>query len=394
MRKIEPYIIGIDATNLSAGGGLTHIIELLSFADPKVHGFDRIVIWAPNTTLKLIEDRPWLDKRNPFSLNKGLFRRTFWQSQNLSQALRNEGCSVLFVPGGSYFGDFHPVVTMSQNLLPFEMSEALRFGWSFLMFKLILLRFTQSRSFKKADGIIFLTKYARNTVMRVTGDLSGQISTIAHGLSARFYKIPKLQKNISLYSEALPYKVLYVSIIDQYKHQWHVVEAVSHLRDAGIPIVLDLIGPAYPPALKRLNSQIDSLEGNSHWVKYHGSIAFEELHQYYTEADVGLFASSCENMPFILMETMASGLPIACSNRGPMPEILGEAGVYFNPELPEDIAAALLKLIQSEQLRTELSLSSYEKAQRFTWERCANETFRFINLIEDTYKKQINNVQK
>ena len=386
MSKTKPYIIGIDATNLSSGGGLTHLIELLGFANPKIHGFDRIVVWGPSASLKLIGDRPWLDKRNPLTLDKGLLRRTFWQRRRLSQAVRNEGCSVLFVPGGSYQGDFYPVVTMSQNLLPFEMNEALRFGWSFLTFKLILLRLIQSRSFKKVDGIIFLTEYARKTVMRVTGDLNGQTSTIAHGLSPRFFKVPKSQKNISYYSEARPYKILYVSIIDQYKHQWHVVEAVSSLREAGIPIVLDLVGPAYPPALKRLNAKIDSLEGDTHWVKYHGSIAFEALHNYYAEADLGLFASSCENMPFILLETMASGLPIACSNRGPMPEILGEAGVYFNPELPEDIATALLTLIQSDRLRSDLSFSSYELAQRYKWENCADETFRFIKLIEQTYK--------
>jgi len=43
----------------------------------------------------------------------------------------------------------------------------------------------------------------------------------------------------------------------------------------------------------------------------------------------------------ILVEAMASGLPIACSNRGPMPEVLGDAGVYFDPEDPHDIARAL-----------------------------------------------------
>ena len=106
MSKTKPYIIGIDATNLSSGGGLTHLIELLGFANPKIHGFDRIVVWGPSASLKLIGDRPWLDKRNPLTLDKGLLRRTFWQRRRLSQAVRNEGCSVLFVPGGSYQGDF------------------------------------------------------------------------------------------------------------------------------------------------------------------------------------------------------------------------------------------------------------------------------------------------
>ena len=58
----------------------------------------------------------------------------------------------------------------------------------------------------------------------------------------------------------------------------------------------------------------------------------DDLHQKYLDADLGLFASSCENMPNILLETMGAGLPIACSNRQPMPEILKNGGEYFDPE--------------------------------------------------------------
>ena len=56
-------------------------------------------------------------------------------------------------------------------------------------------------------------------------------------------------------------------------------------------------------------------------------------------------------MPNILLEGMESGLPIACSNRNPMPEALGDAGVYFDPEIVDDIARALRELIDSHTLR-------------------------------------------
>ena len=69
-------------------------------------------------------------------------------------------------------------------------------------------------------------------------------------------------------------------------------------------------------------------------VCFHGEIPYKELHQQYQQADIGVFASSCENMPNILLETMASGLPIACSKKGPIPEVLGKDGVYFDSEEP------------------------------------------------------------
>jgi glycosyltransferase involved in cell wall biosynthesis len=391
MSKGKPYTIGIDATNLRAGGGVTHLMELLRAAQPLTHSIGHIVVWGSKPTLKALEDQPWLSKRNPTALDKGLLERTLWQRYRLSQAARDEGCDVLFVPGGSYAGNFHLVVTMSQNLLPFEMNELRRYGWTSFTLKLLLLRLVQSRSFRKADGVIFLTEYARDVVLRVTGKLRGQTCIVPHGLNPRFKIEPKVQRVIDGYDDKRPYRVLYVSIIDEYKHQWHVVEAVAALRQQGLPIVLDLVGPVYPPALKRLNQTINRVDVERRWVHYHGAIPFNELHLRYAEADLGLFASSCENMPNILLETMASGLPIACSNRGPMPEVLGQAGVFFNPEQPEDIARALRELIESQRTRTELACASYGRVQEYSWLRCADETFRFlVGVIQQRKKDTIN----
>lgn len=381
--------IGIDATNLRRGGGLTHLIELLRAADPLAHDVRRVVVWGGRKTLAELEDRPWLHKICPPELDGGLLRRTLWQRFSLSKAARAAGCSLLFIPGGSYAGDFRPVVTMSRNMLPFEMKELLRYGWSLTTIKLLLLRLTQSRSFRCVDGVIFLTEYARQGVLRVTGPLSAATPIIPHGLNTRFQKPPKTQFPVSQYNHAKPYRVLYVSIIDQYKHQWQVVEAVATLRQEGIPVSLDLVGPAYPAALARLQETLDRLDPGRNWVRYHGTIAFSELHQHYAEADVGLFASSCENMPNILLETMASGLPVACSNRGPMPEVLGKAGIYFDPEQPDDIARALRELIDSPQLRTELAQASHQRAQQFSWQRCAEDTLGFLVGVTQRQKRNI-----
>ncbi len=378
MNKINTLTIGIDATNLRRGGGVTHLVELLRAAQPVLFGVERVVVWAGQPTLDTLDDSSWLEKCNPSQLDKGLLQRTLWQRYSLSQVARDAGCDVLLVPGGSYAGNFHPVITMSRNLLPFEMRELSRYGWSFRTLKFLLLRLTQSRSFRHADGVIFLTKYARKAVSSVTGKLMGKTTIIPHGMNARFNNAPKVQREITEFNEENPYRILYVSIIDQYKHQWHVVEAISILRKLGFPVVLDLVGPSYQPALKRLKKTISRLDAERSWVNYHGAIAFNDLHQTYVQADLGVFASSCENMPNILLETMASGLPIACSELGPMPEVLGNTGVYFNPEQPKSIANALRELIDSPELRTNLSQASYKRVQQFSWKRCANETFGFL----------------
>jgi glycosyltransferase involved in cell wall biosynthesis len=380
-------VVGIDATNLRRGGGLTHLIELLAAAEPEKHGIGRIVVWGGAQTLGQLPDRDWLDKLNPTTLNRGLLRRTWWQRFSLSRAAHAAGCDVLFVPGGSYAGNFRPVVTMSRNLLPFEWQELRRYGWSSTTLKLIVLRYTQTRTFRGADGVIFLTEYARQIVEKVTGQIADKTAIIPHGVNPRFQIKPREQRAIGEYTESNPYRLLYVSIIDQYKHQWHVVEAVHALRQEGYPIVLELVGMAYLPSLTRLQAAIARFDPEGRWVRYHGAVPYEGLHQIYRQADLGLFASSCENMPNILLETMAAGLPVACSNRGPMPEVLGDAGLYFNPENPADIAQALRKLILSAELRNEKAKASFARARQFSWARCADQTFSFLAEIALGHQK-------
>lgn len=139
-----------------------------------------------------------------------------------------------------------------------------------------------------------------------------------------------------------------------------------------------MIGPAYQPALIKLNKIIDLYDIGRKWVKYHGPVPYHELRNAYFSADLGVFASSCENLPIILLENMAAGLPIAASNKGPMQDVLGAGGHYFDPLNANGIAEALESLILSEDLRTKISKISYLKANNFSWIRCADETMKFL----------------
>ncbi|MDB9933938.1 glycosyltransferase family 4 protein [Candidatus Thioglobus sp.] len=374
-------IIGIDATNLRSGGGVTHIVELVSAAELANHGITKVIIWGGKPMLEKLPEHTWLDKISPPALNRGLLARTIWQRFKLGRVASAEQCDVLFVPGGSYAGSFRPIVTMSQNLLPFEWRELRRFGWSWLTLKCVILRITQSHTFRRADGLIFLTRYAKEAVMRVIKATAGKTMIVPHGIDDRFVHPPREQLPINCYSVDRPFRVLYVSIIDMYKHQWQVAEAVAQLRKTGIPVVLDMVGPAYSPAMLRLNATLDRIDPARQFVRYTGPLPHGELHARYAEAELCLFASSCENLPNILLEGMASGLPIACSNCGPMPEVLGDAGVYFDPENPDDIARALRELIDFPELRAQMAKASFELSQAYSWRRCASETFGFLTSV-------------
>jgi glycosyltransferase involved in cell wall biosynthesis len=368
--------IGIDASNISSGGGVTHLRELLGAANPAEHGVENVTVWGSRENLGRLDDRSWLIKNDGGSLEKGLIHRLLWQRLKLPKLAR-KSCDVLFVPGGNNSGRFRPYVAMSQNILPFDKGERRRYGWSWMRFRLFLLSRGQAKTFREAGGTIFLTEFARGVVEKVTGRLS-DAAVIPHGISECFRMEPRRQRAMEGYSAASPFRWLYVSIIDVYKHQWKVARAVSSLAMKGIPVALDLVGPAYQSAYNRLTQEMANLPGCKSYVRYHSAVPHNELAERYKGADGFVFASSCENMPIILLEAMAAGLPIACSNRGPMPEVLRDAGVYFDPESPEDIAMAMKELMLDREKRAECAAKAYEYAKEYTWERCARETFSFL----------------
>lgn len=382
--------IGLDATNLLAGGGRTHLIELLGAAEPGTHGVSRVVVWGAAETLACLPDRAWLEKRNPPELDGDLITRTRWQDRELSSALRAEGCDLLFVPGGNVLGGFAPVVTMSRNALPFEMGELLRYGVSLSTLRFLILRISQGRSFSRADGVIFLNAYAERLVTGAVRRLKGQTAIIPHGVNDRFFMEPRPQRTIESCSEKDPFRLLYVSTVEFYKHQWVLVRAVAELRKrTGWPLVLELVGGGHPAAVRKLDRAVRLADPEGRWIKRWGATPHSELRAIYAEADIGVFASSCENMPNILLETMAAGLPIACSARGPMPEMLGDAGLFFDPEDAESILASLQTLVVSPTLREQTARATFAEARQYSWRRCADRTFAFLETVARSHTAKL-----
>lgn len=375
-------IVGIDASNIRVGGGVTHLVEMLRAAEPAKFGFTRVIVWAGRKTLSRIEEREeWLEKVHVQELDGNLPKRIQWQRYSLSTLASRMKCDLLFVPGGNYSGDFHPVVSMSQNLLPFEWRELKRYGVTWMMLKMVLLRFLQSKTFAGSNGVIFLTKYAKDTVMRVVEQCKGSSEIIPLGINDRFFASPNEDKLNASYSKERPCRLLYVSVIDVYKHQWHVVEAVADLRKRGYPVTLELAGAAVGNALSRLEESLRLADPSGEFIRYLGPVPHEELDGLYKSCDINVFASSCENMPNILLEAMASSIPVACSRLGPMTEVLGDAGVYFDPEKSSEIASAIGHLFSSPSLRMANAKKANTLAKAYSWTRCANESFSYFSDV-------------
>lgn len=365
--------IGIDATNIKAGGGLVHLKKILENNPPS----DIEISVVGGNWLDVISHKIWLTKvifLKPFA---SLLTQEFFKRTRLPKILNKT--DIIFVPGGTFRTKKRPYVSMSQNMLVFEKDERDRFPISFNWLRYIILERLQLRSFENAAGIIFISNYAKNYILSKYPKLASIKSTVIyHGISNEFRAKPKTQNRIETYSEAMPFKLLYVSIINFYKHQWNVIEAVKRLRSENFPIQLDLIGPMYEPARMRFQ---ESIEGSEDFINYIGRVDYDQISAKYKEADLFVFASSCENMPNILVEAMSAGLPILCSSFGPMPEILKDGGDYMDPTNVDSIYFGIKKLLNDPNRREEIAKKAYQIAEAFAWEKSAQETFDFIEYI-------------
>jgi glycosyltransferase involved in cell wall biosynthesis len=372
--------LGIEGSNLREGGGVSHLVQLLADANPARHGISRVVVWGNQRLISQAPKRDWLDPVHEPLLDGSLPTRMYWSARVLPK-LAARSCDVLFSPGGGYVGSVRPFVTMFRNALPFSPDERRRYGMSRMRIRLLALRRIQDRSMSNAAGVIFLNQYARDLVGGAFGDGRVRSVVVPHGVDDRFRRMPRPQRAISACSPERPFRLLYVSKIDVYKHQWAVAEAVTRLRRSGIAVTLDLVGPAYGPALRRLLHTLRRHDPLGDTVTYHGEVAPEDLAARYHGADAFVFASTCENLPNVLVEAMAAGLPIVCMRRPPMAEMLAEACAFFDDERPVTIATALAGFMKDETRRGVCAHLAYQRAQEYSWTRCADQTLAFLASV-------------
>lgn len=372
-------VLGIDATTLGSGGFQRHLVEILRNYGSRNNEFESIKIWGPGIVLKQIPNSVYIEKISHPLLNGNLFSRFLWKLLFRDSSFKNENIDVLLDPTGFYTGNFHPYVTMSRNMLIFDRKEQQRFGFSFLRFKFIFLGLIQRKSFNNSDAIIFISEYSMKFISKLVDLRKKKTVIIHHGVSPIFINKPKIQYQIDYYSVANPFKILYVSSFFSYKHQNKVLECIIRLRNKGYPITIQFIGNV---GQKSFSDHLEiKIQMNSDFVFWEKNISLEEIVKYYHASDCFIFASSCENMPNILIEAMASGLPIICSNYNPMPEFLQEAGLYFDPENVDQLESSLQLMIDDFRLRTILSSKSFNIAKNFNWTTCADRTFELLNNL-------------
>ena len=137
------------------------------------------------------------------------------------------------------------------------------------------------------------------------------------------------------------------------------------------PHQLVLVG--HPPSEGGILSVIKSLSLQEK-VIWTGYLDDNSLHSLLKGAQMLVFPSFYEGFGLPVLEAMQSGVPVVCSNRASLPEIAGEAALYFDPSSVEDMAEKIARVASSMILQDELRQRGYENVKRFSWVDTAQKT--------------------
>ncbi len=116
-------------------------------------------------------------------------------------------------------------------------------------------------------------------------------------------------------------------------------------------------------------------------VRFTGYLPDEMLRAVLANADMLAFPSVYEGFGLPVLEAMIAGVPVVCSDRASLPEVAGEAAVFFDPYSVDDIAQKLAEVALNPTLRAELTRKGYENVKRFSWERTARRTLQVYREV-------------
>jgi glycosyltransferase involved in cell wall biosynthesis len=273
-----------------------------------------------------------------------------------------------------------PLLTKCKTVMVLHGSE--RFVYPQFSHKSDILFFKTVYPFylRGATAIISVSENARNDIIHFLKIDPAKIRTIHLAPSKVFRKIDDQSILASVRNKyRLPDRfILNVGRIYPGKNIPNLLRAFSLIREKE-DIKLVISGFGYRMYKNDLN-MIHKLRLEND-VFLPGYIPHEDLVAVYNLAEMVVFPSFYESFPAIPLESMACGCPIVISRTGGSPEAAGDAARYVDPWDVEDIAHGINDLLTNPQLRQELVQRGFAHAQRFSWEKCAQETLTLLESI-------------
>ncbi len=357
----KPIRVVVNGIHAKSGGGLTYIRELVPrlarLEGLEVHLFlhrDQFPLFYP------IDEniRPHL-----FDYKQGSLSTLAWEQLAVPVLIREMAADIVFSPA-----NFGPLMAKNHVILLRNAVSVIKVeSRLFEKFYWLSLGLATLASVFSAKKAIAVSNYAKKDLtFGLLNYFQDKIDVVYHGTSFR-------RSARTGPPEGRPF-VLAVSDIYVQKNFHTLIPAFARVVESHPEIDLMIAGQVIDSDyMKRLGTIIER-HGLADRIHFLGRVETDELHRLYRDCRVFVFPSLIESFGNPLLEAMAEGAPIACSDCAAMPEIVGHAGLMFDPEKPEDMAEKIITLLEDDGISKSLSDLAVKRAVTFTWERTAEET--------------------
>jgi glycosyltransferase involved in cell wall biosynthesis len=235
-------------------------------------------------------------------------------------------------------------------------------------------------SVRAADAILTVSEHSKRDICRYWRVSPDRVIVTREACDSRFYDpvdpttIAEMRRRLSL----PPRYLLYLGGFDRKKNVGGLLRGYALTSAAEVP---DLVLAGEKkwdfPAMESLARAL----GCNERVIFTDTVHEADLPALYQGALAFVYPSLYEGFGLQLVEAMASGVPVVASNRTSLPEILGGAGLLFDPERPEEIAERLRRVSLDAELRERLRRAGAARAAEFSWARMAAETLQVYRRV-------------
>lgn len=243
-----------------------------------------------------------------------------------------------------------------------------------LAYKLVI-----SQVVKNAQHVFTVSENTKRDVTRFLGTAKDKITVTYNGGSDGFYCLDKKD-----YQMDLPEKFFfYIGVFRSHKNIDGLIRAYRLYRNQNpeTETKLLLAGPmdeTYVPELQQLICDLD-LDRCVQWM---GFVSDQELNELYNRATAFVFPSFYEGFGVPPLEAMMTDTPVVCSATSSLPEVCGEAALYFDPQQPTEMALCLGQIVGDGELRKHLVAAGREQLKKFSWDKMASEMY-------EVYEKEL-----
>lgn len=282
------------------------------------------------------------------------------------------------------------VVTVHDLILTkFPTARATTLGPLFYKIKNLAYKFVIWLAVKRAKKIIAVSEFTKSDVIKQFKMKTDKIvvthegvANLAKGRDSLFVAKLDDKKTLSEYNINSPF-LLYVGNAYPHKNLEKLIKVFSNIikniNNANInELRLVLVGKEdyFYKRLKEYAAELGLWDKKikNGVITFPGYVPDAQLEILFQKAVAYIFPSLYEGFGLPPLEAMAKGCPVVSSNKASMPEILGEAAVYFDPENEEDMRKQIERVIRDEKLRGELVKKGFEQVKKYSWWECARKT--------------------